>query len=143
MSGMSAPIAGGISKPKPIDKKHPLPKSDPELKKILIRLSDRIRDAYIKVSRIADSAPTFEPVSYATQVVSGTNYYVKLGVTQHGWNGKSNGGSCSGGGGRNYDEYIHVKIYYQPWTKTTELTGIAIRKTFKDPFEYDLPPPPN
>ncbi|KAK3832426.1 MAG: hypothetical protein J3R72DRAFT_454054 [Linnemannia gamsii] len=134
MAGIVPP--GGISKPKPIDRKHPLSKSDPELKRILLKFNSMIRDAYIRVSFIADSSPTFEPVSFATQVVSGTNYYVKLRVTQHGWTG-----SNCGGGGKDDAEYIHVKFYYQPWTKTEDFVGISIRKTRNDPFEYDMPPP--
>ncbi|KAF9912954.1 hypothetical protein EC991_007568 [Linnemannia zychae] len=144
MSGTGAPGntspprggAGGISKPKPIDKKHPLAKSDPELKRILLQLNGQIRDAYLKIAMIADSAPTFEPVSYATQVVAGVNYYVKLRVTQHGWSG-----SNCGGGNKDGAEYIHIKIFWQSWTKTLQLSGIAIRKARNDPFEYDMQAP--
>ncbi|KAF9146540.1 hypothetical protein BGX30_013755 [Mortierella sp. GBA39] len=129
-------VPGGIGEPKPIDKRHPLSKSDPELKRILQQLSSEIRRAYIRASSISDSLPSFEPVSYATQVVAGTNYYVKLKVTQHGWTGQNCGGGKDDG-----KEYCHVKIFYQAWTKTTELTGISIRKTKNDPFEYDMPAP--
>ncbi|KAG0297453.1 hypothetical protein BGZ96_006409 [Linnemannia gamsii] len=132
----TTPIIGGINKPKPIDKRHPLAKSDPDLERILVQLSSKIQYAYIRAAMIADSAPTFEPVSYATQVVAGTNYYVNQRVTQHGWYGKN----C-GGGGDNDAEYCHVKIFWQPWTNTAELTGIAVRKTKQDPFEYDMPAP--
>ncbi|KAF9154645.1 hypothetical protein BG015_000330 [Linnemannia schmuckeri] len=133
---MSATNAsGGIGKPKPIDKKHPLWKSNPELKRLLHLLSSQIRSAYIRASSITDSSPTFEPVSYACQIVAGTNYYVKLRVTQHGWSGKH----CDGGG--DGKEYCHIRIFYQPWTNTTALTGISIRKTKNDPFEYDMPVP--
>ncbi|KAG0317092.1 hypothetical protein BGZ97_005925 [Linnemannia gamsii] len=132
-------MLGGISKPKPIDRKHPLSKSDPELKRILVQLSSQIQSAYIRAAMIADSTPTFEPVSYATQVVAGTNYYVKLRVTQHGWAGSNGGGG--GGDGNDGAEYCHVKIFWQPWTRITELTGIAVRKTKQDPFEYDMPAP--
>ncbi|KAF9341819.1 hypothetical protein BGZ91_001700 [Linnemannia elongata] len=131
---MSSP--GGIGKPKPIDKSHPLTKSDPDLKRILHQLSSQIQSAYIRAASIADNSPTFTPVSYATQVVAGTNYYVKLRVTQHGWNGQN----C-GGGKHDGKEYCHIKIFYQPWTNTTELTGISVRKTKNDPFEYDMPAP--
>ncbi|KAF9544677.1 hypothetical protein EC957_011784 [Mortierella hygrophila] len=129
-------VPGGIGKSIPIDKEHPLSKSDPELKQILHQLSSQIQRAYIRASSIADSAPTFEPVSYATQVVAGTNYYVKLKVTQHGLNGQNCGGGKDDG-----KEYCHVKIFYQAWTKTTELTGISVRMTKDDPFEYDMPAP--
>ncbi|KAF9129263.1 hypothetical protein BGW39_004315 [Mortierella sp. 14UC] len=139
--GNTTPIGGGrISRPKPIDKTHPLAKSDPELKRILLQLNSQIRSAYLKIAFIADSSPTFEPVSYATQVVAGTNYYVKLRVTQHGWSG-SNCGGGGGGGKGDGAEYIHVKVFWQPWTNIVQFTGIAIRKTRNDPFEYDMQAP--
>ncbi|KAG0280413.1 hypothetical protein BGZ95_010228 [Linnemannia exigua] len=134
MSAIAPP--GGIGKPKPIDKKHPLAKSDPELKRLLLKFNRQISDAYIRVSMIADSSPTFEPVSYATQVVAGTNYYVKMRVTQHGWSGFNCGGGKDDGA-----EYIHVKIFYQSWSKTEQFTGISIRKARNDPFEFDMPIP--
>ncbi|KAF9932894.1 hypothetical protein FBU30_007053 [Linnemannia zychae] len=135
-------MPGSIGRPKPIDKKHPL---DPTLKQLLAQLDNKIRSAYLAVAMIADSSPTFDPVLYATQVVAGVNYYVKLRVTQHGWipmNVADRRVNNNGGGGRDDGaEYIHVKIFYQEWTNTADLKGIDIRKTFKDPFRIDMPAP--
>ncbi|KAK3844546.1 MAG: hypothetical protein J3R72DRAFT_438267 [Linnemannia gamsii] len=116
--------AGGIGGAKPINKDHPL---DPEVHKILVHFNDHIRASYVKMSA-ADSMLTFEPVSYASQVVAGTNHYVKLRVNQE--------------GGRDHAEYIHVKIFDQPWTNTLEFTGFDVGKTLDEQFQYEMPAPP-
>ncbi|KAF8947144.1 hypothetical protein BGZ47_010162 [Haplosporangium gracile] len=118
-----------ISKPKTIDKKHPLSKSDPELKRILYQLSSQIQSAYVRasfilVSSIVDRSPTFESISYACQIVAVTIYYVKLRVTQNGWFGKN----CNRDDGK---EHCHIKILYQPWTKHDRVDWYFCQKNQK------------
>ncbi|KAG0270895.1 hypothetical protein BGZ95_001386 [Linnemannia exigua] len=127
LGGPGIRTVGGIGGVKPINKDHPLVTSNPDLHKILIQLDNPIRDAYTKMST-ADSVLTFEPVSYASQTVAGTNFYVKLKVHHE--------------GGKDDAEYIHVKIFDQPWTETLKLTGIDAGKTLDEPFQYDMPAPP-
>ncbi|KAG0293934.1 hypothetical protein BGZ96_002048 [Linnemannia gamsii] len=142
MSAINAPeenysSAGGISNSHPIDKKHPLSESNPDLERILAQLSETILKAYLTVTSITGSSPTFEPVLYARQVVAGSNYYVKMRVFQQGFPGGNSG--RGGDAGDDDAEYIHVKIFDQPWTSTLELTGISVNMKLQDPFEYNMP----
>ncbi|CAO3573095.1 unnamed protein product [Mortierella alpina] len=73
----------------------------------------------------------FRPVLLTTQVVAGTNYYVKLSVVHA--NQDPPGPA---------EEYIHVRIFYQPWAETTKLTGIQVDVQRADGFDYDFEPLP-
>ncbi|KAG0273932.1 hypothetical protein BGZ97_010592, partial [Linnemannia gamsii] len=114
---------------------HPLSESNPELERALVKLSDQILGAYLIITSATGSVPAFEPVLYATQVVAGANYYVKMMVLP--------GGNSGGDSDYVLPKFIHVKIFDQSWTKTIELTGISVNMTFQDPFEYDMPAPPS
>jgi hypothetical protein len=116
-----------------VDKDHPLILVDPTLNTVLAALPSRIEESYLKAKHLpltTSGSLDFEPVSFTTQEVAGTNYYVKL-LVQH------NDGKKSG---NQEDEYIHVKIFSQPWTKTSELRGIAVNKHLADSLIEPIAP---
>ncbi|KAF9429668.1 hypothetical protein BGZ76_001147 [Entomortierella beljakovae] len=114
---------GGVSNMTVIDSHHPLAK-DSELAVILESQKTTILETYAKAKGISLEATkgiSFEPVGYSTQVVAGTNYYVKLHVT---------GGSNDKSG----QEYVHVTIYSRPWENVVQLTNLAIDKHLLSEF---------
>lgn len=120
-----------------IDKDHPLILVDPSLNTVLAALPSRIQENYLKAKHLpvdgalnATGALSFQPVAFTTQMVAGTNYYVKLLVEQ----GDSNKS------GDQEDEYVHVKIFSQPWTQTAELKAIAVNKHLADSLVDPIPP---
>ncbi|KAG0038835.1 hypothetical protein BGZ82_010723 [Podila clonocystis] len=117
------PILGGLSPPIVITKKRSLRVLNPTLYKILKQLNGAITDRYTqaKCPTADKSALDFWPVVFRTQVVSGTNYYVKLKVVHRGM-APVPGAS----------EYIHVVIYEQSWTNTLQLTDLQTDKTLAD-----------
>ncbi|CAO3573098.1 unnamed protein product [Mortierella alpina] len=130
-------LGGGISKDvKVVDKDHPLAVQDPALETLLINQAPQIQAHYRRAKNVpkdsssADSIQ-FQPVLFTTQVVAGTNYYVKLSVVHA--NQDPPGPA---------EEYIHVRIFYQPWAETTKLTGIQVDVQRADGFDYDFEPLP-
>ncbi|KAK3825322.1 MAG: hypothetical protein J3Q66DRAFT_327484 [Benniella sp.] len=115
-----------------VDKDHPLILVDPTLNTVLAALPSQIQESYFKAKHLplASDSLGFEPVSFTTQEVAGTNYYVKL-LVQHNDDEKS---------GNQEDEYIHVKIFSQPLTKTAELRGIAVNKHLADSLIEPIAP---
>uniref|UniRef100_A0A7S4CA70 Cystatin domain-containing protein n=1 Tax=Eutreptiella gymnastica TaxID=73025 RepID=A0A7S4CA70_9EUGL len=63
----------------------------------------------------------FEPISYRTQVVAGTNYFVKIRI------------------GRDDNDYIHVRIFQPlPYTgEGPEVHSLQMSKTATDDIGYD------
>ena len=60
--------------------------------------------------------PEFTVISFREQLVSGTNYFVKIKVDS--------------------DSYIHARLYVVPWEDTKEVTSVQINKDLDDPIEY-------
>eukprot|EP00296_Roombia_truncata_P010066 JP448762.1.p2 GENE.JP448762.1~~JP448762.1.p2 ORF type:complete len:99 (+),score=35.24 JP448762.1:35-331(+) len=58
---------------------------------------------------------TLTAISYKTQVVAGTNYFVKIKADE---------------------EHIHARIYHVPWQNSLELTAVAGGKTADDTIEF-------
>ncbi|KAF9315780.1 hypothetical protein BG003_002676 [Podila horticola] len=117
------PTAGGLSPPIIVPKWKPLTVLNPTLYGILLKLKGAIADRYIQAKGLTagKNALDFWPVVFRTQVVSGTNYYVKLKVVHRG---------MAPVPGPN--EYIHVVIYEQSWTNTLQLTDLQTSKTLTD-----------
>ncbi|KAF9965684.1 hypothetical protein BGZ70_004318 [Mortierella alpina] len=130
-------VVGGISKNvKVVDKDHPLGVQDPALETLLINQAPKILGHYRRAKNVPKGSSSedpiqFRPIQFTTQVVAGTNYYVKLAVIHE--NQNSHGHA---------EEYIHVRIFYQPWTETTQLTGIQVDKQLADGFDHDFEPLP-
>ncbi|KAF9572442.1 hypothetical protein EC968_009920 [Mortierella alpina] len=130
-------LAGGISKNiRVIDDDHPLSVVDPALETLLINQTPQILSHYRRAKNIrgvSNSADPIQlrPILFTTQVVAGTNYYVKLSVVHENQDSPVKA-----------EEYIHVRIFYQPWTETTQLTGIQVDKQLTDGFDYDFEPLP-
>ncbi|KAF9279883.1 hypothetical protein BGZ68_007639 [Mortierella alpina] len=130
-------VAGGISKNvRVVDKDHPLAVLDPALETLLINQAPQILGHYRRAKNIprgGNSADLIQlqPIQFTTQVVAGTNYYVKLSVDHENQDPPHSA-----------KEYIHVRIFYQPWTETTQLTGIQVNKQLADGFDYDFEPLP-
>ncbi|KAG0038834.1 hypothetical protein BGZ82_010722 [Podila clonocystis] len=125
--------AGGLNKQATlVTEDRPLSLSDPTLDAILLNQRYAILQRYSRTKRTASTKDAIElkPVSFTTQVVAGTNYFVKLEVVHVGL------GHHGHGHGRP-NEFIHIRIFYQPWTSTTQLTGLLVDKTFDDEFSYD------
>ncbi|KAF8939698.1 hypothetical protein BGZ58_008993 [Dissophora ornata] len=131
-----------------LDKDHPLATVDPILSAVLEELEPRILEVYsdTKLLTPAPSPPgpgsvEFVPISFTTQVVAGTNYFVKLQVV-HSKN-KIESGAVSepspSADPAKRGEYIHVKIFSQPWTHTAKLTGLAVNKHLNDSLEETIP----
>ncbi|KAF9942550.1 hypothetical protein BGZ67_001163 [Mortierella alpina] len=130
-------MCSGISKNvRVVDNDHPLAVLDPALDTLLINQAPQILGHYRRAKNIPRTSISadplqFRPIQFTTQVVAGTNYFVKLLVLHE--NQASPG---------NTEEYIHIRIFYQPWTETTQLTGIQVDKQLADGFEYDFEPLP-
>ncbi|KAF9345557.1 hypothetical protein BGX26_003007, partial [Mortierella sp. AD094] len=112
-----------------IDAAHPLSTVDPALDTILTGLTPKILESYLKAKHITASKShefEFEPVGFTTQVVAGTNYYVKLLVHDR----------CHAA--KHAKEYVHIRIFSQSWTNTVQLTGLSVNKhegdSLKDPI---------
>ncbi|KAG0303175.1 hypothetical protein BGZ98_006933 [Dissophora globulifera] len=143
-------LPGGIHHPAVVlDKNHTLIAIDPSLNAVLERLEPKLLETYSKVKLLTE-APTppgpgsidFIPVSFTTQVVAGTNYFVKLRVVHNKNPTVSDSISAPAGvssEAASNQEYIHVKIFSQPWTQTAELTGMAVNKHAQDSLEDPIP----
>jgi len=118
-----AQTPGGLSQPVFITKKKPLSILNPTLDKIIQNLKGAIVNRYTqaKCPNADKDALDFWPVVFRTQVVAGTNYYVKLKVVHRGM-APVPGAS----------EYIHVVIFDQSWTKMTQLTDLQTDKKLTD-----------
>lgn len=118
-----AQTPGGLSQPVFVTNKKPLSVLNPTLDKIFQNLKGAITDRYTqaKCPTADKNALDFWPVVFRTQVVAGTNYYVKLKVVHRGM------APVPG-----ETEYIHMVIFDQPWTKTTQLTDLQTDKTLAD-----------
>ncbi|KAG0250777.1 hypothetical protein BG011_008112 [Mortierella polycephala] len=129
--GGDLPVIGGLKNdPIVVVQGHLL---DADLKKILTTLNSEILRRYRQAKHLTDSSDDsiqFQPHSYTTQVVAGTNFFLKLEVVH------KDTAPCSP------KEYIHVRIFDQPWTQTLELTGLKINVQANDPFQYDFEPFP-
>ncbi|KAF9315779.1 hypothetical protein BG003_002675 [Podila horticola] len=126
-------MPGGLNKQATlVTEDRPLSLSDPTLDAILLNQRYAILQRYIRTKGTPSTKDdiALKPVSFTTQTVAGTNYYVKLEVVHVGL------GHHGHGHGRP-NEYIHIRIFYQPWTSTTQLTGLIVDKTFDDEFSYD------
>ncbi|KAG0370803.1 hypothetical protein BC939DRAFT_448405 [Gamsiella multidivaricata] len=128
---MKRRLPGGINPNATIiDKDHPLITVDPTLNAVLETLNSQILAAYRKAKLLPASTATdqiqLKPVSFTTQVVEGTNYFVKLSVIHS-------------DASTQQDEYIHVRIYSRPWTQTTELRGVAVNKRHGDSLQDPIP----
>ncbi|KAF9394423.1 hypothetical protein CPC16_011307 [Podila verticillata] len=110
----------------------PLSLSDPTLDNLLLNQRYAILQRYSRTMHTASTKDSIDlrPISFTTQVVSGTNYYVKLEIVHVGL-------GHHGLGHGHPKEYIHIRIFYQPWTQTTQLTGLLVGKTIDDKFSYD------
>merc|ERR1739840_79149 len=70
---------------------------------------------------LGSTVSEFTVLSYSTQVVSGRNYFAKVRTGPN--------------------EYIHIRVYSQPWTGTLALHGLLRDKTEQEPivsFETNL-----
>ncbi|KAF9114341.1 hypothetical protein BGX27_011161 [Mortierella sp. AM989] len=121
-------LPGGI-KPRVtvIDAAHPLSTLDPGLDAILVDLTPKILENYRKAKHMNSAESheiVFVPVEFTTQVVAGTNYYVKLLVEDecHDHN-------------KSAKEYVHIRIFSQTWTKTVQLTGFSANKHAADSLQ--------
>ncbi|XP_040517478.1 cystatin-A [Gallus gallus] len=95
-------MTGGLSDPKP---------ATPEVQ----HLADQVKPQL--ESRENKTYQTFTAIIYRTQVVAGTNYFIKVQIS---------------------DEYIHLKIF-QPLPHENQhpsLTGYQTGKTRDDPLVY-------
>lgn len=118
-----------------IDKDHPLILVDPSLNTVLATLPSRIQQHYIKAKHLplggsVSDTLEFQPISFTTQEAEGLIYYVKLLVVHHG----------SKPANQQEDEYIHVKVYSEPWTQTVDLRAIAVNKRVADSLLDPMPP---
>ncbi|KAF9199820.1 hypothetical protein BGZ49_010016 [Haplosporangium sp. Z 27] len=116
-----------------IDEAHPLSVVDPALEELLKVLAPAIQENYLEVKHLDQDKKShefeFQPVAFTTQVVAGTNYYVKLLVHDKCHDAHSN-----------EKEYIHIRIFSQVWTKTFQLSGIAVNKHKEDSLKDPLTP---
>ncbi|XP_069801657.1 cystatin-A1-like [Dendropsophus ebraccatus] len=96
-------MVGGVGAEKPADKE-------------IQAVCDSIKSEFLKKSGV--NATTFQAVAYKSQVVAGTNYFVKVSL----------------GGGH----YCHLKIYKPlPYTGgQPSLDGFQVGKTEKDLITY-------
>ncbi|KAF9947913.1 hypothetical protein BGZ72_010164 [Mortierella alpina] len=123
-------LVGGISQNVTvIDEDHPLSLLDPALEALLIKQAPLILSHYCGHKGLPSDADfiQFRPIQFTTQVVAGMNYYVKLSVVHENQDST-----------RNTEEYIHVRFFHQPWTETTQLTGMQVNKQLDDGFAYDF-----
>jgi len=130
---MMSNLPGGLKKEAIlVTEDRPLSLSDPTLDNLLLNQRYAILQRYGRTKRTASTKDAIDlrPVSFTTQVVSGTNYFVKLEVVHVGL-------GYHGHGHGHPKEYIHIRIFYQPWTQTTQLTGLLVDKTLDDEFSYD------
>ncbi|CAB4003956.1 cystatin-B [Paramuricea clavata] len=80
------------------------------------KLIDSVRSA--AETKAGQTFEKYEAISFKSQVVAGTNYFVKVDV------------GC--------DKYVHLRVY-QPLPHTgqpAELSGIQLNKTADDEIEY-------
>eukprot|EP01132_Coremiostelium_polycephalum_P010075 gene10075-12350_t len=94
-------LVGGIKDVKPVD-------ADAHTAANAVR-----EQALTKLSK--SSTDVFEPVSYATQVVAGTNFFIKVKV----------------GSG----EYVHLRVF-RDFSNNHSLHSLQSGKTETDPIEY-------
>ncbi|KAF9426709.1 hypothetical protein BGZ94_006131 [Podila epigama] len=143
------PVLGGIKKEVTlVTAQRPLSVSDPVLETLLLNQRFAILQRYNRAKGKAPStkdAIELKPISYTTQVVAGTNYFVKLEVVHLG-QGQGQGHAHHhdrhqhghpNSHGQEKKEYIHVRIFHQPWTDTTRLTGVVVDQTLEDEFIYE------
>ncbi|GJJ70762.1 cystatin-A/B [Entomortierella parvispora] len=123
-------LPGGIRKNvTQVDKDHPLSELDPTLEVLLSNQGPQILKRYQRAKHHQAHVTKFEPLAFTTQVVAGINYYVKL---------RPIAGIAHAAAGDH--DIVHVRIFYQAWTQTTELTGFVAGKKLSDPLDHDYPP---
>lgn len=96
-------IPGGLSNEKP---------ADHTVSKIVGDLEDEIRSSNSEIK-------SFEPVSYRTQVVAGTNYFIKCRVLDN----------------QDRESYVHLRVYMDLKGRL-EFSGIKKSQEEKDPLMY-------
>ena len=79
-------------------------------------LAEELRSDLAGESGMINGFPEFTVISFRTQLVSGTNYFVKIKVDS--------------------DSYIHARLYVVPWSHIKEVTSVQINKSLDDPIEY-------
>eukprot|EP00296_Roombia_truncata_P002257 JP438190.1.p1 GENE.JP438190.1~~JP438190.1.p1 ORF type:complete len:123 (-),score=36.05 JP438190.1:110-478(-) len=85
--------------------------ADDEIHDILSSVKDQVE------AKTGKKYDVFKAISYGTQVVAGTNYFVKVHT-----------GDAS---------YIHVRIYSAPWQQTVpEVSAVETDHSASDPVEY-------
>jgi len=130
LPGAIRSLPGGIRKNiTQVDKDHPLSELDLTLEVLLSNQGPQILKRYQQAKHHQTQAVKFEPLAFTTQVVAGVNYYVKLrpiAGTEHTVAGDQ--------------DIVHVRIFYQAWTQTTQLTGFVAGKKLSDPLDHEYPP---